>query len=391
MKEYKISKRSAILIYITVPLLIALFVWILIIPFIPTMTQGNLNAYWFLAPISIAMIALLTVGLLDTIKSKFVIDSDKIFTVSTFSNRQLFLNEIKGYRITEKFIFIEPNDTNKKKIKVSTYFGNTNEIVAWLWERYPDLDIAQANRQKEEILNDEQLGATIEEREAKLMTARKTAKILNWTGVLIGVWAIFFPSPYRYAIIASVAFPIICLIALKYFRGLISIDEKKGSAYPTIILAIAASGMGLCIRALFDCHIFDYSNIWKPTVLILTSYMIILGIGNKKFKLRNVKEFIPVVAISIFIFCYGYGAIVTLNCIYDKSSPQAFDAKILNKRISSGKTTTYYFELTPWGPQTEIDEVSVSKELYSSLEKDQSVHIYFMKGRFNIPWYEMTE
>ena len=125
--------------YIGAPLLIALFCWILIMPFIPSVKDDvNPSVYWFLIPMSLGMIALMTVGLIDTIKGKFVIDSDKIFTVSTFSNRQLMFNEIKGYRITDKYIFVESNNENKKKIKISTYFGKTNEIVEWLSENYSD-------------------------------------------------------------------------------------------------------------------------------------------------------------------------------------------------------------------------------------------------------------
>jgi hypothetical protein len=95
--------------------------------------------------------------------------------------------------------------------------------------------------------------------------------------------------------------------------------------------------------------------------------------------------------ISLILFVYGYGSIITLNYIYDKSEPEIFNARILSKRISSGKSTTYYFELTPWGQQKEIDEVFVSKELYKRLEENDEVKIYFNKGKFEIPWFTVTE
>jgi len=392
MREYKISKGWAIFIYITAPLLIALFCWILIMPFVPTMKDDmNHNVYWFLVPMSLGMIALMTVGLIDTIKGKFVIDNDKIFTVSTFSNRQLMFNEIKGYRITDKYISIESNNENKKKLKVSTYFARTNEIVEWLSENYSDLDIVQANQEKEEILNNEEFGWTAEQREEKLINAHRTAKILNWTGGLIGAWTLCLANPYEYAIIASVVFPIICVIVLKYFNGLIRIDERKDTAYPTIFWAIFASSMGLCLRGLLDYNILDYSKIWTPSILIALTYIAVLTIGNKEFKFNKAKDYLTIIGFSIFMFGYGYGAVITLNCVYDKSEPETFNAKILSKRISSGKSTTYYFELTPWGQKKEVDEVSVSKDLYNRLEKNDNVNIYFMKGQFDIPWFDVTE
>ncbi len=390
MREYKISKGWAIFIYITAPLLIALFSWLLIMPFVIG-SENDIKTFWILGPISLGIIALMVVGLLDTIKGKFVIDHDKIFTISTFSNRQLMYNEIKGYRITDKYIFIESNNEQKKKIKVSTYFGKVNEITEWLSENYSDLDILQANQEKEEILNNEEFGWTTEQREEKLLKAHKTAKILNWTGGLIGAWTLFFANPYEYAIIASIVFPIICVVVLKYFNGLIRIDERKDTAYPTIFWAIFAASMGLCLRALLDYNIFDYSKIWTPSSIIALTYIAVLTIGNKEFKFKKAKDYLTIMGFSIFMFGYGYGAIITLNCFYDKLEPEKFNATILSKRISSGKSTTYYFELTPWGQQKEIDEVSVPKDLYNKLDQNDKVNIYFMKGQFEIPWFEVAE
>jgi hypothetical protein len=390
MREYKISKGWALFIYITAPLLIALFAWMLIMLFVSD-SEFDMKAFLILGPISLGMIALLIVGLLDTVNGKFVIDNDKIFAVSTFTNRQLLLGEIKGYRITDKYIFIESKNQQKKKIKVSTYFGKVYEIEEWLSENYADLDIVQANQEKEEILSNEEFGWTTDQREYRLIKAQKAAKTLNWSGGIIGTWTLFLANPYEYAIIASIAFPIICLIVLKYFNGIIRIDERKDTAYPTIFWAIFTACMGLWLRGLLDYSILDYSKIWTPSILIALTYIALFTIGNKEFKFNKAKDYLTIIGFSIFMFGYGYGAVVTLNCMYDKSEPKTFNATILDKRISSGKSTTYYLELTPWGQQKEIDEVSVSKDLYNNLNKNDKVNIYYMQGKFDIPWFEVTE
>lgn len=354
-------------------------------------SEFDMKAFLILGPISLGMIALLIVGLLDTVNGKFVIDNDKIFAVSTFTNRQLLLGEIKGYRITDKYIFIESKNQQKKKIKVSTYFGKVYEIEEWLSENYADLDIVQANQEKEEILSNEEFGWTTDQREYRLIKAQKAAKTLNWSGGIIGTWTLFLANPYEYAIIASIAFPIICLIVLKYFNGIIRIDERKDTAYPTIFWAIFTACMGLWLRGLLDYSILDYSKIWTPSILIALTYIALFTIGNREFKFNKAKDYLTIIGFSIFMFGYGYGAVVTLNCMYDKSEPKTFNATILDKRISSGKSTTYYLELTPWGQQKEIDEVSVSKDLYNNLNKNDKVNIYYMQGKFDIPWFEVTE
>jgi hypothetical protein len=388
MKEYKISKGWAIIIYITAPLLIGLFAWLLIMPWV-TGSQQDMEALWILGPVSVGMIVFLLIALLDTIKGKFVIADDKIWIVSTLSKRELTIDEIKGYRIADKYIFIESNVKGKRKITLNTYYENSHEIIDWLSENYLDLDVIEAYDEEREILGNEALGWTLEQREAKLAKAHKMAKVLNWTGGLIGIWTFFWASPYEYAIIASIAFPILCLIVLKFSNGLIRINEKKENAYPVIFWGIFATSMGLCLRGLMDYNIFDYSNVWTPSISVTLAYTALLTIGSKEFKLDMAKGYWMIIGYSILIFCYGYGAVITLNCMYDKSEPEIFHATILNKRIDSGKLTTYYLELTPWAQQSKSSEFTVSKELYNNLHIADTVNIVFKQGNFDIPWFEI--
>lgn len=388
MREFKLSKGWAIFVYITVPLLIALFLWLLLMPFL-TGSEIDMNSFRILAPLSIGMIAFLVIGLVDTIKGKFVIDQDKIYTVSAFSTKQMSLHEIQGYRITDNYIFIESK--TGQKIKVSSYFGNITEILTWLTEHFSDLDLVQTIQEKEEILNNEAFGWSTEQREEKLIKAQKITKILNWTGGIIGAWILILPNPYEYAIIASIVFPIICVVVLKFSGGLIRINERKDSAYPSIFIAILTTSMGLCIRALLDYEIFDFSRIWAPSILISLSFTAVLIFGNKEFKFNTAKDFLTIIGFTAFTFAYGYGAVVTLNCTFDKSESETFHASIMSKRISHGKHTSYYFELSPWGKRKEVEEVSVPKPLYDRLETNDKVRIYLMKGKFEIPWFVVSE
>ena len=231
MKEYRISRGWRFFIYITLPLLIAPFFLILILPFIPSMNEDlNTESYWLLVPMSLGIITILILGLIDTIQGKFVIDRDKIYVVSIFSKRQLLFDEIKGYRLNGNHIFIESKNEKKKRIKINKYLEKVNEIMDWLSEHYHDLDLVEANQETEEILDNVEFGFTITERLEKLESARKTIKILNWSGGIIGAWAFFWANPYEYAIMAAIIFPLVCIMVLKYFNGLVTIVEKKHTA-----------------------------------------------------------------------------------------------------------------------------------------------------------------
>lgn len=389
MKEYKIGKGWAIFIYIFAPLLIALFVWLLIMPFV--LDDTSIEMLYFFAPLSLGMIGLMVVGLLDTIKGKVIISSDTLSIRSTFINRDLKFQEIKGFQIDQNYIFVLPNTDTKKRIKISTYIGNSDELIMWLSSKFRDLHQVKEEKEKTEILDNFEYGRNTEERSSLLNQAKKVTKVLNWTGGLILIWTLFKPEPYEYAILASISLPIIATLVVIYYKGLIRIDEKKGSAYPTVFFAILMTACGLFLRALLDYDIFDYSNIWTPSIIIGIAMISLVVFGTKEFKFKKAKDYFSVLSLTIFFFGFGYGSIVTLNCMYDESVPQTFQSKVLDKRISSGKTTTYYLELAAWGVQTKNDDVSVSEELYERIEVDDNVNIYLKKGLIEIPWFIVTE
>ena len=391
MKEYKLAKGWAIFIYITAPLLIALSGWVLLMPIIPGMENDLPEGYyWFLALISIAMIALMVIGILDAIKGKLIIDKNKIYTSGIFATKELYFHEIKGYRIADKFIFIEPLKKDKKVIKVSSYLSKTDEIKEWLIENYSDLDLTQAIAEKKAIINNTAFGLTKKEREEKLRHAHTTTTVFNWTGGLIGLWTLFLPKPYELAIIVCVSFPIIAIMVLKYFKGLIRFDQKDGSAYPSLFWAIFATCLSVSLRSLLDFNILDYSKMWPPVIIISIICVGVILYQNEEFK-DVVFPYITLLSILLIMLAYAYGAVVALNCTFDRSQPELFNAKILNKNIHSGKSKTYHFDLTPWGPQKESEEVTVSKDLYNSVEINDTVNIHFMKGKFEIGWFEISK
>ncbi len=388
MKEYKIAKGWAIFIYLASPFMLGLFGWLLILPF--TKENLSLNAIWILAPVSLAMIALLVVGVIDTYKARLLISEDSISSISIFFKRFLKIKDIKGYTVNEKYIFIEPKDKNQKRIKVSNYIGGYNEILFWLSQTFTNLDEQTAIDEEQEILSDENYGLTKDIREEKLIKARQTAKIINWAGGITTAWLFFYPTPYQYAILIAIAIPIIALLAVKFSAGLIRANEKKGSAFPSVIHAFIYPSLGLLLRAIADYDIFDYSNVWLTTTLMTLFFLALLLVKQKEITFKKKTDYVTVPCLALFLFAYSFGTVIHINCFYDKSGAQNFTSKVLNKRITSGKTTTRYLELSTWGQQKERDEVSVEKDFYNSTEIGDEVKISFRKGNLDIPWFTVT-
>lgn len=391
LKEYKLGRGWAIFAIIFSPLLIALFGMLLIMPFIPGLNENLSPAIlWFSVPLSLGMMFLGLVTLMDAIKGKFVIDFDRVKNVSTLGNRELLFTEIKGYRTDDKYIYIESNAPHLKKVKVSKYTSGSAEIEGWLAERYPDLDRAKAEEEKEAIFANNDFGFSVEERTERFNQASSVAKTLNILGGVVGAWVIFFPRPYEIALWCAIAIPLLCLPVIKYYKGLIRIDKRKDSPYPSIFISLLLPCVGVFLRALLDYNIFDHTKIWMPMCVIALVMTAVVIIKNEELK-SGKKAFGAILMITLLSLAYGFGLVIFVNCFYDQSAPEMFSSEVLSKRISSGKTTSYYLELAPWGNRKTAEDVDVSKDFYFQVNQRDTVNIYFMKGKFDIPWFELSK
>lgn len=385
MIECKIGKGWAIAAAISVLIFIGVFGILGIMPWVQD--EINLILGLLVTPFSIGIIIFLIYGLINIKKRRFIIDNEKLISISVFKTKELYYDEIKGYKVNERWILIIPKDNKKKKIKVDRSMSGTQEALSWISEKFDDLDMVSKINEEEEILNNESIGWTREIREEKLRNARKTTKVLNILGIISFVWTVFFPVPYNYAILSTLTIPISTILATKFFSGLIRLDERKDSAYPTVIYALTLPSLGLLIRCLLDFEIFDYSNVWIISVAIMMTLLSVILIKQKEFSLKNKKSLLSIIPIAMILWAYGFGATIFINCYLDTSRPEHFTAKIIDKSISNGKITTYYLKLTNWGPQKEVDEVSVDQAMYDRVEVDSNVDIYFMNGKLEIPWF----
>lgn len=379
LKEYRIAKKWAFFLWISSPILIALFTFLAIMPFFDNTI--NWTPVFVLTPVSIGMVLLVGFGLIEAHKGRFILKIDRLVSMGVFGKKELLFEDIKGYRIRGGDVLIEPISTVKKRILLSRYTEGYHEILCWLAENYPNLNKIEAKTEKESILNNRHLGETREEREEKLANARKTTKIINFLGVISFVWATFFPKPYEYALFAVFIIPLVALVLVKTSRGLIRFDKRDESTYPAIAAAFLFSSLSLALRGVSDYNIPNYSDVWLIAAGITVLLLFILLVGQKEFSFKKKLDFIEVFCIVLIIYAYSLGSTIYLNCNFDKSESQHFTAKILNKRIQ----TSHYLELTTW------EEVSVPEELYQQVEIADEVTILFKKGALEIPWLVVTK
>lgn len=313
-----------------------------------------------------------------------VIDHEKIREENDNIYKEWFFDEIKGYRILPYSILLETTNLSKKKLNISGIYNDFDELKKWIQLNFPDLDKKDKRIELKEIKE-------LSTEELSLTKAKKTAKIVNIIGGIIGGSTIFLTEfNYQLPIYSSLIFFPICIIILKFYKGLIKIDVNKNSQYPSISIALITTSFGLLIRALFDFDLLNFEGL-ALIVFIISSFLIALYLFKEKlsiiFDSKNIFFFGFLV---IMCFAYSYGGVVVLNCMNDIKT-ETYVAKVLNKRRSGSKTTTYYLTLDKWEKNNKVDETTVSIDFYKKIDTNDIVTLTYGPGAFGFSWYYVNE
>jgi hypothetical protein len=384
--RYRTALGWRIFAWIFLPPMLAGGVALLVMPFVGDEFEAFVAAIF--VAVGLGLVALCVYGMADLLISYVDVDDQKVTEKSPFGTKTLLLSEIKGVRQDKNYTHLVPKDPAKKKIKISTYVGKHRDLLEWLAAKgFDDLDVVESIREQEQILASEEFGATTAEREARLAEARQWAKVVNFVGIGAFVWALFIPQPYLVCILVNMAVPLAALVVIWFFRGLIRFDTRPNTAYPSVLFGLVAPGFGLAIRAVADFNILDHDSIWKYVIMLaVTLGVLYFAIGNE-FDLKKTKDKLALGSFVLMMAAYSYGALILINCLFDKSQGQTFEAVVVSKEINSGKSTTYYLHLEPWGPRVEEERVSVAKQDFDSAEPGEKVRLHLFEGLVGTKWF----
>jgi hypothetical protein len=77
---------------------------------------------------------------------------------------------------------------------------------------------------------------------------------------------------------------------------------------------------------------------------------------------------------------------VQANALLDDAAPEEFEAQITDKHISTGKSTTYYLTLAPWGPRTEAEDITVTQDFYEQASVGETIPLLLYPGALEVPY-----
>lgn len=324
------------------------------------------------------------------LRYRIEVGSDQLVKVGAFRSREMRFDAIAGIRLVQsnnsKTLIFLPKDPGGKKLKINLMMSRSADFHAWARANFRDLDAEDREAALQAILADETLGADAEARGRKYRLAMRLARIVNGAGSAAMLWAFIYPEPYAVVIWILLALPFAALAAAAPFPGLIRFNGPAKGAYPTLSPAIGLAALGLALRSSIDRDILAWSRFWAPFAIISLLLFASILFRFPEIRAKPRSAFLP----FLLAAAYGYGAAISYNCLQDHAPGRKYRAEVESKRVTHGKTTSYYLELSPWGPRKESKEVTVSSSMYDRTRQGDSVDVRLRNGALGIPWFTVA-
>jgi hypothetical protein len=320
--------------------------------------------------------------------SKLLLEQDAIELRELFGTRRLARAQIKGRRTlptNPPTLIVVPAEPGLRKISISAGMRSDAVLEAWL-AALPDLDAAELRASEAEILHDAEGGATPDQRRGELAAAKRTANILTLAAVAVSVWGWFFPQPYYYPLLATLAaLPWATMALAGASRGLYTLNDHKSDARAGVGTAFFMPGLVLFLRGIMDVQLLDWTNIHLAAVAGGALFTVAAAQADQKLA----KNF-TIAIVFLIGLAWGYGSAIAFNAVFDTAAPQRFETRVISAHYTSGKGAHPEFELEPWGPQRERATVPVSAVLYRTVRVGGTVCVDLRPGALQARWYRVT-
>ncbi len=347
MQVYKKRTFWAIYVYILVMLLTFVF--------LPSIVSENAFSYHptMIFLVSLQMMVLLFVQISRS-KSRIHVSENTIYFKNLFHEKKVRFDEIKGFRRLKWFtqtnltshIIIESKNKLTTPIKFNLSYHNIHQFIDWLTTNFEDLDQTFEDIEHAKALEDPFLGSDPIERTLKIKKSKSIATILNIAGFGIFLLHIFILKPHIYMVYMAIAIPLLAVIAMFYFRGLIklnyikrtslfNIDKNREdwslnpSIFSDVSIAILLPALSLFVIALRDMHVVNYGNSFVLAFFIASTLLLLIALITKEFRFSKLSTYGIVLFYFIFLFGYSFGSIVILRSIIDDSQSTTFYQEIV--------------------------------------------------------------
>ncbi|HEY2473110.1 MAG TPA: hypothetical protein VGI45_35345 [Terracidiphilus sp.] len=319
------------------------------------------------------------------IRSRVVIEGNRLEIRGAFTDRSAELSELRGYRTISsrngKHTQIYLNN-GRKSLTLSNLFDRDSTFDTWL-RRVPDLDHQDREAILEKISQDPTLGATPQDRLAALSQAKTNSMFALAIAVVSAIaanWGI--PALYLAFSVVLALVPIVLAVMLHRAPLLYAVFRRKGDPRAELLYALIVCSFGLLIRAR-GVRFVTLHSVGLVIGLLILAYM---GAFYQSF-FESTSPSRTFFALLLFSMLYGYGLVATADAVDDESTSTHYVVHVLGKHYTTGRSRAFYLELEPWGPLQSPNNLGVSQTVYEKAQAGDEICIDLRPGRLNVPWY----
>jgi heme-degrading monooxygenase HmoA len=323
------------------------------------------------------------------LRSRVVIDGTRIEVRDAFRDRAAELSEIEGFRTISsrngKYTQLCLKE-GRGKITLSQSFDTDDDYRAW-FQQLTDLDARDRDVLLSEISQDAELGSTPEER----LNALKQAKAINIAVIAAAVAAAvgldFGTSNFHLlsAVILALV-PVAVLLLMQRSPLLYAVFKKKADPRAELSIALVIAGFGLAL-GIRNLHFVSM----QPILLMALPVALVYIASFFNSARKSSSSLGSVYGLLIFAGLYSYPLVVLADTLLDTASPTSYTVPVTGKHTVSGKSTTYYLDLAPWGPLQKPNKISVSSSSYRDAVPGDQICLDLHPGRLHALWYQRVD
>ena len=322
------------------------------------------------------------------LRARVVIEGSRITVRNGLGERSADRSEIEGFRTIQsrngsyRQLYLKHGGT----ISISTAFNFDEDARSWFGQ-LTDLDRVDREALLDQISHEQELGTTPEERLGKLANAKTWSVFLTVISIAAAV-ALLIPA-LKLRVPAAVllaGIPVAAFFLVQRSPLLYAFFKQKADPRAELSICLIVCGFGL-ILSVNQVHFVAL----EPLMLIIVPVGLAYFLGFYTACRHGTQRPGKTMALLFFAGLYGWGFAAMSDTIADRAQATTYSADVMRKHVSRGRSTTYYLELSPWGPMQTPTQVSVPARIYGTLNVGDEVCLSLHPGNLHAPWYQVID
>jgi hypothetical protein len=396
---HQITKAWRWAIVCLVPPLVALMSWA-IFEILRNQPSRESPAQLVLAGFALLACAGLVLVLLAAVvwafRARVTIDGDEMIVRGAFFETSITADRIEGFRHLNGQLYVYL--TGRRWAVTIGGFENLWLIYRWVEARAGDVAAEMRAAEDGAIKRDLELGVSESAKSERLAMLHRIVRRGNWLiYIAAGVGFVNFlfverPEVELIAVGVLILVPVFFDLFALSNRGHVKVDQDEGSRYPEIFRGTVIAGSVLAVMSLIDRGALLEPGFYEIFALVLLVkgfvwWVIDPGRFAELRKRGAVVLMLSVVGLFLLPGFWVGGSVYQINKLFDSSPTSWHATEVVDKTVSSGRTTSYKVAVAAWDEDIEDPlEITLRRDEFAALEIGQAVEVGAREGALGIAW-----